>query len=102
MFLFFILCVYIRLKSVITSHSQENDKANNAAFFQILISFFIQSEVVFPSLYAPSLSFSSVWNLRRYESTKMQSGAKRMLLKLVKPVNLSVNASAFWQEFIID
>lgn len=100
MFLFFILCVYVRLKSVITSHSQENDKANNAAFFQILISFYIQSEVVFLSLYAPSLSFSSVWNLRRYESTKMQSGAKRMLVG--QTVNLSVNASAFWQEFIID
>ncbi|XP_039871879.1 cohesin subunit SA-1 isoform X5 [Simochromis diagramma] len=36
--------LYSKLKSVITSHSQENDKANNAAFFQILISFFIQSE----------------------------------------------------------
>ncbi|XP_076732055.1 cohesin subunit SA-1 isoform X3 [Maylandia zebra] len=36
--------LYSKLKSVITSHSQENDKANNAAFFQILISLFIQSE----------------------------------------------------------
>ncbi|XP_006809016.1 cohesin subunit SA-1 isoform X2 [Neolamprologus brichardi] len=36
--------LYSKLKSVTTSHSQENDKANNAAFFQILISFYIQSE----------------------------------------------------------
>lgn len=78
MFFFLILCAYVRLKGVMTSHSQENDKANNAAFFQILISFYIQSEVVFLSLYAPSLSFSSVWNLRWHESTKM--GAKMKLL----------------------
>ncbi|XP_019218482.1 cohesin subunit SA-1 isoform X10 [Oreochromis niloticus] len=36
--------LYNKLKGVMTSHSQENDKANNAAFFQILISFYIQSE----------------------------------------------------------
>lgn len=39
------LCVYVRLKSVISSGNQENPKSESAAFFQILISFYIQSEV---------------------------------------------------------
>lgn len=43
----FIYLSYVRLKSVIVS-DQENDKSENAAFFQILISFYIQSEVVCP------------------------------------------------------
>lgn len=42
------MCVCVRLKGVLTSVSQEHlPKSDNAAFFQILISFFIQSEVVF-------------------------------------------------------
>ncbi|KAK2848661.1 hypothetical protein Q5P01_008495 [Channa striata] len=36
--------LYNKLKSVISSGNQENDKSDNAAFFQILISFFIQTE----------------------------------------------------------
>ncbi|KAK2904399.1 hypothetical protein Q8A73_011056 [Channa argus] len=36
--------LYDKLKSVISSGNQENDKSDNAAFFQILISFYIQSE----------------------------------------------------------
>ncbi|XP_026213699.1 cohesin subunit SA-1 isoform X2 [Anabas testudineus] len=36
--------LYSKLKSVISSDNQENLKSDNAAFFQILISFYIQSE----------------------------------------------------------
>ncbi|TNN73085.1 Cohesin subunit SA-1 [Liparis tanakae] len=36
--------LFNKLKSVITSDNQENEKMENAAFFQMLISFFIQSE----------------------------------------------------------
>ncbi|XP_068571632.1 cohesin subunit SA-1-like isoform X2 [Cebidichthys violaceus] len=36
--------LFNKLKSVLASDDQENDKSENAAFFQILISFFIQSE----------------------------------------------------------
>lgn len=39
-----------RLKRVITTEKQEDNKSSNAAFFQILISFYIQSEVVIFSL----------------------------------------------------
>ncbi|XP_022615887.1 cohesin subunit SA-2-like [Seriola dumerili] len=35
---------YNKLKSMIASDNQENEKSGNAAFFQILISFYIQSE----------------------------------------------------------
>lgn len=38
------VCVCVRLKSVITRDDQEKNR--NAAFLQILISFYIQSEVV--------------------------------------------------------
>lgn len=38
--------LYKRLKSVISSADQKKEKTNNAAFFQILISFYIQSEVL--------------------------------------------------------
>lgn len=48
----FFLCV--RLKSVIASDNQENDKSYNASFIQLLISFYIQSEVVSLSV-SPSL-----------------------------------------------
>ncbi|CAK6964961.1 cohesin subunit SA-2 [Scomber scombrus] len=36
--------LYNKLKTVIAGDHQENDKCDNAAFFQILISFYIQSE----------------------------------------------------------
>ncbi|KAM7389145.1 hypothetical protein PAMP_023139 [Pampus punctatissimus] len=36
--------LYNKLKTMIASDNQENDKSDNAAFFQILISFYIQSE----------------------------------------------------------
>ncbi|XP_045885671.1 cohesin subunit SA-1 isoform X1 [Micropterus dolomieu] len=36
--------LYNKLKSVIASDNQENDKSDNVAFFQIFISFYIQSE----------------------------------------------------------
>ncbi|XP_044218839.1 cohesin subunit SA-1 [Thunnus albacares] len=36
--------LYNKLKTVITSDNQENDKSDNGSFFQILISFYIQSE----------------------------------------------------------
>ncbi|XP_051277154.1 cohesin subunit SA-2 isoform X1 [Dicentrarchus labrax] len=36
--------LYNKLKGVIASDNEENDKSDNAAFFQILISFYIQSE----------------------------------------------------------
>lgn len=48
----FFVCV--RLKSVIASDNQENDKSYNASFIQLLISFYIQSEVVSLSV-SPSL-----------------------------------------------
>lgn len=47
-------CVCVRLKSVIASDNQENDKSYNASFIQLLISFYIQSEVVSLSV-SPSL-----------------------------------------------
>lgn len=53
------LCLYVRLKSVISSDNQENLKSDNAAFFQILISFYIQSEVDFP-LFPLVLSLSLI------------------------------------------
>lgn len=49
------LCVCVRLKSVIASDNQENDKSGNSAFFQILISFYIQSEVLSLSVCLPSI-----------------------------------------------
>lgn len=45
--------VCVRLKVVIASDNQENDQSDNASFIQILISFYIQSEVV--SLCLPSI-----------------------------------------------
>lgn len=38
------MCVCVRLKGVIADDNQENDKSDNTAFLQILISFYIQSE----------------------------------------------------------
>ena len=52
------LCVYVRLKSVIASDNQENDKSENAAFFQILIAFYIQSEVL-SALYSNHCNYVS-------------------------------------------
>lgn len=37
----------VRLKSLISSGNQENGKSDNTAFFQMLLSFYIQSEVGF-------------------------------------------------------
>lgn len=58
-------CVCVRLKSVIASDNQENDKSYNASFIQLLISFYIQSEVaslsVSPSLFK-RLSLKLMYN----------------------------------------
>lgn len=53
---YFCMCVCVRLKSVIATDNQENDESGNATFFQILISFYTQSEVVSPLYSNLSLS----------------------------------------------
>ncbi|XP_034399362.1 cohesin subunit SA-1 [Cyclopterus lumpus] len=55
--------LFNKLKSVIASDSQENDKMENAAFFQILISFFIQSEFHEHGAYL----VDSLWGVARSE-----------------------------------
>lgn len=48
-------CVCVRLKSIIASDNRDTKRNENATFIQILISFYIQSEVVSPLLwYWPS------------------------------------------------
>ena len=47
----------VRLKGLISSDNQENERSDNAAFLQILISFYTQSEVACVHLFqSPSLA----------------------------------------------
>ncbi|XP_078117464.1 cohesin subunit SA-2 [Sander vitreus] len=55
--------LFNKLKSVIASDNQENDKSENAAFFQILISFYIQSEFHEHGAYL----VDSLWDVARSE-----------------------------------
>lgn len=49
------LFMFDRLKHVIDSDTQGKDQSSNAAFFQLLISFYIQSEVVFLFFFISSI-----------------------------------------------
>lgn len=55
----FFFSLFVRLKSVIASEKQVYDKGENISFIQILISFYIQSEVVLLSAFC--LLFSVNW-----------------------------------------
>ncbi|XP_032383518.1 cohesin subunit SA-2 isoform X1 [Etheostoma spectabile] len=55
--------LFNKLKSVIASDNQKNDKSENAAFFQILISFYIQSEFHEHGAYL----VDSLWDVARSE-----------------------------------
>ncbi|KAF1384988.1 hypothetical protein PFLUV_G00125940 [Perca fluviatilis] len=55
--------LFNKLKSVIASDNQENDKSENAAFFQILIAFYIQSEFHEHGAYL----LDSLWDVARPE-----------------------------------
>ncbi|XP_054453619.1 cohesin subunit SA-1 [Anoplopoma fimbria] len=55
--------LFNKLKSVIASDNQENDKSETAAFFQILISFYIQSEFHEHGAYL----VDSLWGVARSE-----------------------------------
>ncbi|XP_068448835.1 cohesin subunit SA-1-like isoform X2 [Clinocottus analis] len=84
--------LFEKLKSVIASENQENDRSENAAFIQILINFFIQSEFHEHGAYL----VDSLWGVARSELRDWETMTTMLLQESV--LQLSVLSGLMYEE----